>query len=301
MENKKNYIYFLIIIVLLIIIGGLSFMLIKDDKTNTDEPVIENKDEQKEDNNKEAYNDYQEMDEETSELYRLMPKHPESPIYQRKTLTVSDIPMDIFLYRVYDILQVDYKEEIAGSYKEELENGDECLGEYNEFSESCYVKGSKDSDWYAFKEETIKKYFNKFYGSDAEYKRIENFGTAVEGCHYEKGYYLCEVGGGYAFVNGFAYAANRYIKTETVNDEKYIFEKHLQLLYLCDENCKEDYDSGYLVIYKDSAKTEKLAKIPYDEELGLSDEIWAQADVYKHTYKKNSDGSYYWYSIELVK
>ena len=52
------------------------------------------------------------------------------------------------------------------------------------------------------------------------------------------------------------------------------------------------------------AEKEKVFETTYDDSINILESASlasGKVPLYKHTYKKNSDGSYYWYSVEPVK
>ena len=103
----------------------------------------------------------------------------------------------------------------------------------------------------------------------------------------------------------------------------YIYDKYIHLVEV--ENIKSDGTNwaGSYDIYTSSDKTEKLAsKVDFEEnniydgleDIGSGSEQWntiyiqniekylgKKLTTYKHTYKQNSDGTYYWYSTEPIK
>ena len=132
--------------------------------------------------------------------------------------------------------------------------------------------------------------------------------------------YEYEGGGGYVPWQG---SVNLLISAEKDNTGTiYIYDKYVHLVEV--DNIKEDGTSmaGSYDIYTSSDKKEKLAsKVDFDEKnIYPADNTYAESvqyneayikniekylgkelTTYKHTYKQNSDGTYYWYSTEPMK
>ena len=105
----------------------------------------------------------------------------------------------------------------------------------------------------------------------------------------------------YGFGDGAEFHSQAFHKVETKGDEKYIYVDYAYTVYHCqDEDCKK----GTISYYKDSSKKEKVFETTYDDSINILESASlasGKVPLYKHTYKKNSDGSYYWYSVEPVK
>lgn len=299
--KKKMFILLLIVVVVIGIILGTYFYVAKEKKETNP---------QKEGKVQETLISSTYFDEETKKLYTMIPDYStEYNLYQGKKLTVADIPMSVLLGRVYELLKAYHWGEIVASESQMEVSSEDCLM----YSGICYVKDFIDADsWVAFEESTMQKYLSYFYGPEVNYERTDYIGSHVDGCNYKDGYYFCSYGGGYAFVPGEEYPISQFYKVEITNNEKYVYTKFVYASFLEQEDeteCIDDetdcVDAIYMNLYKDIEKQEKINDNPvlYNVAAG-QDPITVAGDnaaIYKHTYKQNSDGSYYWYSVELVE
>ena len=104
-------------------------------------------------------------------------------------------------------------------------------------------------------------------------------------------------------------STSKLIKAEQIGDEIYIYDKYVHLLEV--ENIVNGINhAGSYDIYSSSDKTVKLSsKVDFDknnlygdDQIGNIEKFLKQElTTYKHTFKKASDGSYYWYSTEPIK
>lgn len=234
-------------------------------------------------------------------------------IYQGKLVTVTEIPAEKLGINVYFELDNHDDAIIAslGEFKGEP-NYDDYADEtkyyaaYEKkckeaghlyYSEMCYVKNNKEEKglgFDAYKEELVKKIYKRFYGENYNYKASSYIGLSAGGCNYQSGYYFCGEGGGYTSEGEFNYT--KVLKNEEKNNQMYIYEQYLYVETKCDKNLENCVDT----IYTNVDKKNKIASEKNDE-YNLFEKYGSKAIIYKHTFKKNSDGTYYWYSVEPVK
>ena len=106
---------------------------------------------------------------------------------------------------------------------------------------------------------------------------------------------------------------------EDTNGNLYIYDKYAHLVEVNKIINGETY-SGYYDVYSASDRKHKLVKnfnfedsSYYDENIGAGSEEWNKSFMkaldkatgnkiltFKHTFKKNSGGEYYWYSTEPI-
>ena len=237
-------------------------------------------------------------------------------VYQDKLVIVDEIPAEKLGVNVYNDLK-NHSDDIIARYghfegepiKSNYDNVDEYFQEYEKKCiESgnlhsgyyCYVKGNDEEleDGYvAYSEDTIKAIYKNFYGENYPYVAPKYIETGFGVCNYTAGYYLCEGGGGYG--PSGAYNLGVYISSEKKDDQIHLYEDNLYIEETCvvDANYEEPLCTSH--VYTDYTKTTKIGEV--NNEADVYDTFKDQAIRYKHIFKKNSDGTYYWYSVEPVK
>lgn len=303
MKENKNKVFIFLGILFVIIIFIFSFIL---------GSKFANKEEEREEEN--IVIDVEEIE----YLMDIIPTYViDYNIYVGKKVTVNDIPIEVLLIKVVELIENYYPEDIYASYvsfsdfdgsdineedyetfkeyEEALKN--ECLknGGIVYHKDACYaVVDNKEYGWNAYQEDTIIKYLSKFYGSDREYERINTVKRLMYIVDYIDGYYVTQYGGGYAYAD--------FNHTKLIKIEESLNEKHLYIRYLLEApKCDENFENCVYEIFTDYNKTNKIAEYDYEVSDICLDWFKEEAPVYKHTFKKNSDGTYYWYSVEPVK
>lgn len=130
----------------------------------------------------------------------------------------------------------------------------------------------------------LNKYRNVF-GSNRNFAR-RTYWVLARNCEFnEKDEMLC-----YTLPQGFmsgSYEYTKMIKAEKVGNNINIYDRFIMLGYF------ETIDRSYYGTYKDPAMTIQIADKP-DENLVM------EGQLYKHVYKLDKNGNYYWYSSEPV-
>ena len=210
--------------------------------------------------------------------------------YQDKKVEINDLSNQIKLINVFNNIEFK-KDEVESvtdpgtgesiTYWEKDENGNEIL-----------------TGWYSFDAEVMHKYAKEFYGEEIdlvdEYFSISWW----QGCSYNNGEYLYSEGGAGPRLEPITYITKAYIE----DDVLYIYDKYLLISQPDIE--KDEYD-----IYKDTV-SEVMDKIGSDVNIHINDidsikeyvleEYEDKMSEYKHTFKKNANGEYYWVSTEPV-
>lgn len=243
--------------------------------------------------------------EEAEELMKLIPEKDDVSfgvdgvdlkvvpnLYTGKTLKSSDMNLETLLYNTAKNIPV--TEKYAGT--EDCSNGSIKLDLDTDYK--CYKKATMEdleSNTFVIPEEVMKKYLVKFYGNAIQYKALNKFGVTCEEYNYQNGYYFNVPGGcGGVYLDQKNYVT-QFKKEETKGNEKYIY---LSFIYHVDKS--NEKEEVYSTLYKDATLKEKIAENVKKGE-DMFEVAKDKAPLYKHTYKKNADGSYYWYSVELVK
>ncbi len=181
----------------------------------------------------------------------------------------------------------------------------EALKQYKEVYEMCLFDDNGTGSWfgpsyieymrlYKIDIESFKNAYKEFWGSDKEMVE-ENFDIKYSiGCEYssENKDYLC-----HALMQGWPgeqYEMTKLIKAEQIGNTVYLYDYFVYADYASPEGT-----------FKDRYKKEKISTLDY-REIYFSDEgedmsIMGQGQIYKHTFKKNSNGTYYWISSEPIK
>lgn len=309
-ERKKiNIGFVIIIVVLLVVIGVLVFLLLtKDNKKESSTNTTSNS---AEDSNAVVVHTNlipEKPTKEAEELMKLIPDADDSnskenqilsKLYIGKKLKNQDVDMSTLLAVVFENIPDDDKY----FYDESCADGSLKFSHNQHEYEFCYNKNSRQEDLeyaYAVSEESMKKYLEKYFGKEVQYKKVDeiNLFALPSNTYYENGYYYrSPFGSGYEPYDGFEHYDVGFLKEETKDNEKAIYMYYFYTIMHCkNDDCTENYWE----LYKDSDKKEKLAD-NVDDYSSFLKATGNKAVVYKHIYKKNVDGSYYWYSIEPVK
>lgn len=156
-----------------------------------------------------------------------------------------------------------------------------------------------EEGWYSFDAKYLRDKMLELYN-----KKIEDGDFNVSfsaGVTYQNGKYNHAVGGGSSF---YSRVERQIEEAYVMNDELVIEDEYLYVLY-------GDIDGSgktKVEIYDSSDKKNKLLDEQVDENImeeknlnKLISKCESQKKKYKHTFKKNDKGNYYWVSTEPVK
>ena len=164
---------------------------------------------------------------------------------------------------------------------------------------------------------SVHKYFNKakvenmakkIFGNDATITHESTMIGIGENIDYKDNrydMYNYEGGGGFRWEP----STSKLIKAEQVGDEIYIYDKYVHLSEV-DNIINGINHSGSCDIYSASDKSIKLSSnvdfsknnLYGDDEIGNIEKFLNhELTTFKHTFKKSSNDSYYWYSTEPLK
>ena len=314
MEEKKkpNLSILFIIAIIIIIIMGLFIYKLYNDKISMKNSIEEL-------NDKISKIDGANIQEETTN------KNEKQNTNKLETLnTDSDLVKKLYNY----VAKFSYYDELIAYQSEKvteknMNNSLKLLTVFNNLGKNDATRVE-----YKYESEEIPKREHIIYAKDVvENKAKEIFGKDVKIVHQDASPYDSQAikyqndeydsyeyeGGGCVPWEG---SVNLLISAEKDNTGTiYIYDKYVHLVEV--ENLKEDGTNiaGTYDIYTSSDKKEKLAsKVDFNEKNIYPDadnnEIYIQniekylgkeLTTYKHTYKQNSDGTYYWYSTEPMK
>lgn len=216
--------------------------------------------------------------------------------YQDKKVEFNDLPNEVKLINVFRNIKFN-KEDIVFSVIDGREQG----GWIKSDDGSEYPSG-----FYSFDESLIHKTLKEIYGEKATIMN-DNFKiSCVESCQYHKDleesgvYSHGEGGSGYAFAP-VSFITKAYIE----DDELHIFDKFLQFEEIPNEG--ELRETEYK-IYKSTVG--EAIEVIKDENINIFDKnIYEYVKMkyvdkmaeYKHTFKKNDNGEFYWVSTEPIE
>lgn len=331
MEQKKELIRIklstIIVIILIILIlacGGLYFLkrnAKEEDNIPKQENITETEDMNQLENNIDEKNitnsnDTVEPVEETTQLdiqssqvqklYQYIEKfnyYEEKIVYQEKEVTNQTITNQLKLLTIFTNL--DKKEAIESNMtKQEL----------------LEKTGAEDSEYLRYKKETIDKKAKEIFGPEVVIQHEDCPPADGYARKYKDGIYECyeyQGGGG----TGWEQSQAKLLKAEQKGDEIYLYDKYVHLVE--QPEMKDGFaEFGAFDIYATSDRKIKIAskinlqeKGVYEglEDLGFGEEynqkIFDRIDkitnnkirTFKHTFKKDSTGNYYWDSTKLLE
>ena len=156
------------------------------------------------------------------------------------------------------------------------------------------------SDMYRFDASLLQSKVKEMYGTNIDNQDFRI--SASEQCGYENGEYVYSVGG----ASSEDIRNIRKIQKAYSDDESLYIEDS----YLCLKIVDND-DSSYAKLFISSDSSNSLFDLDNLNELYsmnndklssyICNKYGSSMASYKHTFKKASDGSYYWYSTEPVK
>ena len=180
-------------------------------------------------------------------------------------------------------------------------------------SDASEIKMLTDENGYEvehtyYTKETIEEVAKKVFGDDVTITHESCESIFASARDYKDGVYDCyeyEGGGGVLWEA----STSKLISAEQSGDEIYIYDKYVHLIEV--ENIIDGTNyAGTYDIYEASDRQVKMAERVdfsannlYDGDKidNIENYLGRKLTTFKHTYKKNADGQYYWYSTEPVK
>lgn len=217
------------------------------------------------------------------ELYEYIPVDREytedinlmlSDAYQSKKITVNDLDNELILGNAFINTEIP-------------------IDERQPYEENIPV-----TDWYKATPDRLQETIKKMYNTEIEDK---SFNLSGSNGNFENGIYTFTFGGGgNSFIDNLRNIEEAYKE----NDELYIIDTCLKYL------TENEVDSNNILKYKfklyDTSNNNSIILEETVNETEIKDNIdsyveehySSKAKKYKHTFKKNDDGEYYWYSSE---
>lgn len=279
MKNKKALIVICVSVVLIVI--GVFLSLPKKEK----EKSLENK-----------VDETQKVTlEEAKELYNYIPQlyHEGFTIYQNKAVSIDDVPKELLLNELYSNMD---KYDADGSTIN-AKNEAECTSKDGTYvSNRCYVFGQFNNENFYFTLKMVKNKFQKFYGTNTEFPNVLSINDQEKCiCELKNDNYYCNCNNYIENVEGSFSNVSRFNKYEVGKDELYIYVDYLYAYY----DSTDESGSMYVKVYDKKDGKELGFAHTYLEDI-LFESFSKDASLYKHTYKKDSNGNYYWSKVEPV-
>jgi len=199
--------------------------------------------------------------------------------YQSKKITFNDLPNKVKLVNIVEHVNFENEKIYPG-----LEDG--------------------GYDWFYFDEDVLVKKAKELYGEKAVINH-EKFGPncAIQYV-YKDGRYLYSYGGQATMV----LPVSKMTKATTDNENLYIYDKFVFVIEEWIEEPQQGIIGSKYNIYTNSEQNNKVAEIDMepseiidDVEKYVLEKYSDKMATYKHTFKKDENGNYYWYSTEPVE
>lgn len=204
--------------------------------------------------------------------------------YQNKTTTIKDISEDYLLGHAFNQLNLSDKDKLQFEY----DNG---------------TLMEPDPKWFTFKTTLLQEKVKELYGTSIKNQDFE-CGIA-ESCVYKGEKYSHSQGGSW---DRYKYGLRHINKAYEIDDTLYIEDKFITLVIDQLDQTNPTYklytssNCTNFVENLENSLIKKLEEIQTDDALKEVAVKYENKMVsYKHIFKKNSDGSYYWYSTEPIQ
>lgn len=277
MKNKKSLLVICVSVILIAV--GLFLSLPKGDKNPEDK-----KDETKKVTLEEA-----------KALYNYIPQlyYDGYTIYQDKAVTIEDVPKELLLNELYS--NVD-KYDADGSTIN-VKNEAECTSKKGFYvSKRCYIFGQFNNNNFYIPILNMKNKYEKFYGPIGELPKVDSLNDQDRCvCELNNENYYCNCNNHLNIDEGRFTNATRFNRFEEGKDELYIYVDYLYGYY-----ASTDEAGGMYVEVYDRKDGKELGYTHSFLEDILFESYEKDASLYKHTYKKDSNGNYYWTKVEPV-
>ena len=273
--------------------------------------------EEKKETKKEKVEEIDINDSKTIDKLKLIIPHNDSgkDAYQSTKVTYKDISNDAILSSVGQLIYNyprNYK--IYGSQGTTTNKSDCIDGSIidninNEYH--CYLKDSNESDFNAYKKETISEIVESIFGNinytDDDIDIYKYLGI----CNYKNGIYFCNYGGGATGCDEIG-KQSEFTKATKKDDKIYLYEKYIlyttenpteknNILY-CNTNIYKYGDKTKSLVENQEYKITDFSTYDLDTQKTIKSQVFKdyedQATIYKHTFKDDGTGNYIWISTE---
>lgn len=233
--------------------------------------------------------------EEAKEFYKYIPElyYEGFTIYQDKAVTIDDVPKELLLNELYT--NVD-KFDADGSTIN-VKNEAECTSKNGTYvSNLCYIFGQFENEEFYIPISNMKIKYEKFYGPINELPKVNSINDLDKCvCELNNENYYCNCRTYIDLDEGSFKNATRFNKFEQAEDELYIYVDYLYAYYAS----TDESGSMYVKVYDKKDGKELGFAHTFFEDV-LFDSYEKGASLYKHTYKKDANGNYYWTKVEPV-
>ena len=199
----------------------------------------------------------------------------EKNAYQDKKITINELQNDFILSVAFTKLSL------------KNEDKKKISDEYN-----------VDSGWYSFDANILQNKVKELYGENVNIPNQTFDDGAGAVCSYSNGEYMYSVGGG---SNESLMPVSKIVETYSQNDEIYIITKNTTFV----SNAENEKGS----LYTDSTLANKIKDYQDEKYIAMDGNKIAEDIIkndekiminYKHTFKKDTNGNYYWVSTEPI-
>ena len=155
-----------------------------------------------------------------------------------------------------------------------------------------------DSGWYSFDANILQNKVKELYGENVNIPNQTFDDGAGVVCSYSNGEYMYSVGGG---TNEGLIPVSKIVEAYSQNDEIYIITKNTTFV----SNAENEKGS----LYTDSTLANKIKDYQDEKYIAMDGNKIAEDIIkndekiminYKHTFKKDTNGNYYWVSTEPI-
>lgn len=221
-----------------------------------------------------------------SGIYPGFESYKDSNFYMDKEIKYEDLTDESRLYYAYKTIDAERKwfnscEELKGYYYENEEISTTCTK-----SENAIIEKDKSSEEWFFEnvdKKSLETAYHNMYGQDKELP-LKSFAMNVTGiCIYSESNdnFLCFNKTGGDTYPGIAEA--EFDHYEEKEDSIEIYDRYLWIEYEIEQN----------TYYK--------SHLNKSEKIDTTEKDFSKGALYKHTFKKDDQGNYYWYSSVRVE
>ena len=277
--NKGTPVIVILLILALLCAGGyIAYLEFFDNKEDV-------KSEEKSENSKKSGNDKEETSKKL-EINEGVVKSLYSYYFNGNTTDVAEYNMafinEQYKYKVYSDKKVVIDEAFNYGEKMGIAFGKMYADEVS--VSSMDAKGQTIT----FETKDIVNSYKRYFGQDKNVETKKFDAPYSVSCKIDDKIYVCSRGymGGVGGPTEFLVTFDEY---QTDSDALYIIE------------ATSYYDSSSKKFYKDSNFKNEINGLSGDKDILKSDKAKEKVQHYKHTFKQNSDGTFYWYSSEPIK
>ena len=205
--------------------------------------------------------------------------------YSSKLMTINDLKKDLIFVHVFRAIG-----EIPYNQREAFINSDGTTTEY---------KGN-DYNWFSFDASILTSKMKEMYNTVFEISEKEHYHVGSTYLNYINGKFSFSSGGGGA---SFEYDFCKLLEAYEENDNLYIVDKKISFYIDHSEKKCIIYNNWYDKNILKELDANACAQI--EGVASIKDYLFSNYNEYSskyiHTFKKNENGQYYWYSTEPLK